>query len=563
MQEYLRVFNNEKLRIIPLILFLIFTGVLFFLYEFYNGYFNTEKFLYLSLTPIFIIFIWFIFDRQLALFLSLVATLAFGLTFVSEDVVWKNEYSLILLSYFLLLGFLFLFSVLDNKNNDDNRNNRFKKNGPVFTIFFYWIMISLILIITGLVNNNYTGEISTLFFSVFIISFLFYVGFFIVIYLGNWIIDLIYNNYFRLEKFTKQEKTSFYKMFLFQDAIKNYIKKEKIEFGALACFNINKSIFGELNSSYVLEYIRDKIDDNYVDSLFLRIDSDTYGIFFKLNKFDLELEEFYKNNEQKIRGKDFFKYLEDIFINIKIINYENEIKLKKLRVGISLYGVSTNDMNSLIYNSKSLLKENLIGDYRSIIQVFNFKKQHHDYLIKEPLKDLDMEFYSSSLNINYYISTIESKNIYYYKISFKTNDKKETYLNAISKQTQTQKDLFDRYLAYEVLKDFFQSNRKGMIVINYPINYLSAKDFAINSFEKKLKSQNIDPKKIIIRLEYKEIFLIKNDTFLIKNIYSLQKIGINFSINNLTEKITDKLKPDFLEEIVNYKFDIREFWHLN
>ncbi|BDV03307.1 MAG: hypothetical protein HPPSJP_0280 [Candidatus Hepatoplasma scabrum] len=394
----------------------------------------------------------------------------------------------------------------------------------IFAIFFFFILDT----------NDFFSNPPLDFFILLISEIFYYYFLYLLIFFAILGVDSIYNNFFKLETFSTQNEVSYFKITLAQDYLKRYIFENNYKYGFLVLFDIDNNFLLRNDINFILEHLKLKIQKNYQNAFFLKIDSRYYSVFLPFKRSEIDLELIYQNNQLNTHKNDYFSDLEKILSKIKIND-------KNIQAAVSIYGLDSYDLNHLIYDSSYLLNP-LIKNNDTIVNVYDFRKitdrlirnSQSQYLIKM-IKNYDINYVRANTKLKIYYPIIYIHDYKYKKINF------YDWLK-IKKFSQSEQIILERYFANKVIENS-KNYHFDKLVLNYPLKYLLNSNFDKNKFLNNIKAK-IDFNKIIIG-----VFIDQK----IKESYNLKKLkdnfaqlGIEFAILNL-EKFDDNfydiLKP--------------------
>lgn len=527
-KEYKRVRSNNPNF---LYLFYLSLGILFLIYEYFIAHYSMEDNFIFSIIPLwsfsFIIFT----DRKLIFYLIPFALIG---TFLN---LYFNDYDALFIFSLIVIQYLLIFSIgwLINYSRINYFENITKNTKYIFSILLYLIIFSLLLYGYRFAREDigFSDLITFLIYTTLI-----YFAFsFIIIYLFN-LVDRLYLNYFNLSKNLFDKKQSYYKMALWKKQLNLKILNEKVSYGALIFLRVLNNSNDEINEKEILAKIYFEINKAYSDVFYFKSSSLYYSFFLPMTKLDIDLEKFYKNNNNSRREKDFFS-------NLEIIFSKYNVDKPLIKSYISIYGVDSNNIDDLTKYNESIMYEDIQENYKYPILLFNYRIFRNSilqrYKVSEAVKKYD------NYNINYYWDTRFKGKIYFYNVLITKNkfkyyfdDFKEEYLN------KNDANYLSRFFALNAIKNF--SNEKfDKLVIYYPVSFLLQQEFNWNEFILKIKRNFSYPiNKLIIGFKINEINEIGKLSLIANELKKLKKYNLNYAIldaENYQKKFDRYLKP--------------------
>ncbi|BDV02140.1 MAG: hypothetical protein HPAVJP_0290 [Candidatus Hepatoplasma vulgare] len=526
-KEYKRVKGDNRL----LLFFYFLLGLLFFIYEFFIAYYETDLTFFLSIIAIYSFFFAIYSDRKSVFFIIPLATVGTFFNFYNQDVEFLNSFTFAIFNFLIIIfiSWLVTYSGIEYFKNNNNSKNVILAS-LIYLIFFFSFLAVYEKIFLTLIAKDII-----LLFIYEILIFSFFV--FIVFYLFKGV-DLLYLNYFNLSKNLFDKKQSYYKMALWRKKLNEKIFTEKITFGALIFLKINYKNLEKETLEKFLEDFNNELNKKYENVFYFKSSNLYYSFFIPMKESDINLEIFYQNNSSKIRKKDFFSSLKNILTN-------NLYKNISKKIYISLYGVDSSNINDLIKNNEYLIFEDIEFDKKYPIQIFNYRIFKNSLLERFELYTYMSKY--EKLDLNYYLYLSEKK-IYLYNAILTENNNK-IYLNSLeSKKSKKEYTYLLRYAALNALKNF-KKDDFDYFILDYPINYLINNDIDITIFAKKISNMfNYSLEKLLIgfRIEdFKKTWEIKK---LSEILIKLEECKIKYAI--LDEKEYKNIHSKYLNPIL-------------
>ncbi|AHK22150.1 hypothetical protein X271_00030 [Candidatus Hepatoplasma crinochetorum Av] len=553
LKEYSRIKNNQFSPLSLAIIFLFLFPIIF-IFEYFFSFYNNLY--YLSLVPILIIFFSFYFDNRFSylIFAIFLFSWIFKVMNLEEDGSFNPVYLLPLIANLSLI----LIINLKEISIFSNFKNHFFALSIIFIYIFILFLFSIFFFFILDLNDFYDNPPLD-FFILLLSEVIYYYFFYITIFFVIISLDAIYNNFFKLESFADQNEVSYFKITLAQDYLRDYISKNNYKYGFLILFNIDNKFLVENNDiNFILEYLKLKIEKNYQDSFFLKINSNYYSVFIPFKREEIDLELIHKNSEKNNHKGDFFEKLEKILRTVKINN-------KNASAVVSTYGLDSCDFNQLIYDASYLLNS-AIKQKNITLNLYDFRK------IKDRLSRNNKISYLIETIKNYDLTYIRSntKQKIYYPLIYLSTEESNKKINLYDwintkKFTKKEKIIIERYFANIILKNF-QNYNFDKLILNYSFNYLISNDFDRNEFLNNLKKE-IELEKVVIGVFVEDKFRDPNKFIKLKHYF--KELGIEFALldlENINEDFYKILKPDWFKyykehniwEILNFKNKLSE-----
>ena len=338
--------------------------------------------------------------------------------------------------------------------------------------------------------------------------------------------------------------------------ITEYIKSNNTNFGLIIVFNIvNFDMFRKSCGNNVAKKMQNEFLDKIIETvklispLLFMTENNNYACFVPINLIGTNLEEIYSTNSNYLNDKISLiqKHLHEI---PKQVKYKNQEFKTDLGAYGAIYGLHSCDISELIqlcyftkrktYSSRKnnlleIYNPNLIGINKSLVTVQNetskiFKK---DFQIKfKKIKNdlIQNNIYSPDIS---YVDNLLF-NIDEIKTYAKENN---DYIPAI------------RTIAMQVLTEFTKKIKnydKSLVIVDYPVEFLSNINFNLGNLKTKLDFLNIAPEQIIFRFDINN--LNKNSVSIkYLNILKSMKFKILISdINILKNNFLKQIIPDYI-----------------
>ncbi|RKX66754.1 MAG: hypothetical protein DRP42_02515 [Tenericutes bacterium] len=354
-------------------------------------------------------------------------------------------------------------------------------------------------------------------------------------------IEKLYKQFYSSEKRSMVDENNFVRITLSKEQTKAFITENKIERAGVFSFGIptlNKLHNAEA-LSLLLKYLQDEINKAYpgVYINFMKFDNNSYGFFMEIPE-EIDLDVMYAGNTVLQRkGDDFFKPLQ------KILNSVSIEKKSPVRVGVSLYGIHSYDLEELIDTSKYISRYLIDIGNKNAVSIFEPSK------IKQILIDKSQLISMTEIHQNSHISLIKSYNpegIILYPLFKATNKYGQNIevLDTIQTYTRSEAESIFRYYGMITLKA--SDKAEGKLVVPYLLSLFENSEFNLEIFKTKLKMHR--PLKDIIVGFYvinKRAFSPKE----LKIVEKLRKAGIKIAILNIdeaSEKQYKELAPDYV-----------------
>ncbi len=538
-REYFRI-SGDKLSIKQTLIIGIIIGTLAMIVEmfvpiWYPG--NNGQFI--TIIPIYIIIFAIMFDSRFTISMGIFALFGILLRiplnigilasgdFLSAFGVIKHS----ILEFINIISVIIIVVICQTINLFKNSNKQPKKIIYIFTIWMIIFEILLILIY-GLVQiGNETFIVKKIIYPFFYFL-LYFISIFVFQYLLVSFIERIYTNSDILKTFSTKDDVSYYKLSLSQQTIKQNIVINNISMGLMILFYLDE--VPEIKKEKILIKIRTEFSKFYPNAIFFKATNKSYATFIpmKLNFQSLKL--IYKNNLLLNRTKN------DPFIVIdNIINQFNHLNYS-INSGISIYGIHSNNIVDLISKAEMILSEVSRTNNQTKTIVYDYQRIHDNLVNNAKIAKLSNII---SDRKDTFVSSYNFKNYYYVLHYFKINDK-HFYLDQVLKNlNHNDAILLQRFLAYQTLRSF--KNRDfEKIILAYPAEFLSSKDFHVENVIKRIAKQ-IPLNKVIMEFDSNSIAHSKS---VLKILDKLRASGIEFSICDAEKANTNNaffINPDY------------------
>lgn len=531
-KEYKRVKNDNRV----LLFFYFLLGIIFFIYEFFIAYYETDFNFFFSIIAIYIFFFAIYSDRK-SIFLTLpFATIGTFFNLYNQDVEFLDAFSFAIFNFLIIIFISWLVTY--------SGINFFKKGKNTKNIFFscisYLIFFFIFLAIYEKIFLSLVAKDILLLFLYEILIFAFFTLIIFYLFKG---VDLLYLNYFNLSKNLFDKKQSYYKMALWRKKLNEKIFTEEVTFAALFFLKIDdRNLEKEVLEKFLKDFNKE-LNKNYDNVFYFKSSNLYYSFFIPMKEKDINLELFYQNNSLIKRKKDFFLPLEKILKN-------NLYKNISKKIYISLYGIDSSNINDLIQNNEYLIFEDVEFNIKYPIQVFNYRIFKNSLLERFELYTYMNKY--ESMDINYYLHLSKEK-IYLYNVIF-IKDNKKIYLNSLENKKEYTYLL--RYAALNALKNFKKEDF-DYFILKYPVNFLLNNNVNLENFVKKINNMfNYSLNKLLIGFKIEEFKNLNEIKKLSEILNKLELNGIRYVIldeKNYKNSYSKYLNPFFKIGENNYK----------
>ncbi|MDE6562759.1 MAG: hypothetical protein K2J98_00590, partial [Malacoplasma sp.] len=227
----------------------------------------------------------------------------------------QNIETIIYMIVFFLISYLFCFA-----NNFFFIKSKKKKSTifiviPIFSLIFFII----IRLLGSLIFKEINEIVFTVFFENILVNWLLFL---VLLAIGSFI-QKIFDNTKNLEKSVLYDNKIFVNNGYSKNAFNNYIRANKIKTGLFMTFEFKCDIDIYAENKQVLNLLLEKFRNflelnfkskNKNDSFFFKTKWNEYGMFYQIDKNQLDLKISCENNYKKTRtNNDFFKNLEILF----------------------------------------------------------------------------------------------------------------------------------------------------------------------------------------------------------------------------------------------------------
>ena len=293
---------------------------------------------------------------------------------------------------------------------------------------------------------------------------------------------------------------------------------------------------------------------NKYQPIFYLTEKNEYACFFPVHNFELnKLKLLYEGNYKTIRPDNDplneFAVLFNALPN-KLIFDNQEISIK-VNTSMAIYGIQSCDLKQLEYECRRNFTNLISSKNHNVIYVNNPAKNYFDFINKDVLKHLSRFLPKKDLylEVQKIASWPEKADVYKAEINCLP---KLLFNQEQIKKSALKEHLYvpvARFLAYESLKAFkkLKLDNTTKIVINYPLSFLSSKEFVLEFFFRKIENLNLDLKQIILKFDLNDHYIYNND--LINNLKRIQESAVRLyycNANDLDIDLIIKVKPDFI-----------------
>ncbi len=384
----------------------------------------------------------------------------------------------------------------------------------------------------------------------------------ILFYIGNYIKNLIASSY-SLQQSIIYENIHFIKASFAKNAIDNFIKNNNVETGFVFIFSflgIDKVPIesGNAASHIIKANILNRLVNLFKgsDVIFFKTTTNKFAAFMKVDRNNINLIEMYKNNQHISRDEtDALKLLSE---QLKLIPNDiiyNDRNYQILTFAdVSIYGVHSCDINYLVSTCERIMEQiNVYQGYNNI-QVFN---PNEDEEVNNRANEIAvLKNYIQPNEVNILIEAVTpitpiNKTLY------------EIRANIFKRLLFTKEQIYDignkrnirviimKYISANGLNVYSQLSgteiKNSKLIIDYPLYEIEREKFSATALYKKIQSYNVDPKQIVINLNFKYNYLLSNN--LINNINRLKTMGFSFCISKVNEQTLPsviKIKPEYV-----------------
>lgn len=503
--------------------------------------------------------------------------------------------SLIYMIAFFVLSYIFaLISNIFLRRSELKKS----KSNKSYWLFIVLPIISLFLFLLMRFLGIYIFDEQNLLWTIFFVNILInWLLFLMLVAIGS-LVKKILDNTFTLKESIMYDNEIFVNNGYSKTAFDNYVRNNKVRMGLFITFefkltndiytenrdvlkllienlkNFLKNNFNDIGIKNNINLKKNKKNNNLKHLFFFKTKWNEYGLFYEINKEDLNLEKSYQNNYEIDRDKkDLFYLLSEkikSFSSVPIIFKEKEYYFET-SCFVSIYGMHSNNFEKLVEYNQKLKSHWMSKQYKNNIKILNFKD------IDDSINKVDFKKIKESYKLEKgYISlnSIKSK---------KTNSNKSKFLLVpgiiwVDKQIYSFEDIYNkitslddltlilRNFAYRTLKlseklinENIEKYNKYSIVINYPIFELAKKSFSIKNLITKIENTNLNKSKLIFNFDFQKLDTVDDLELFIKNLKRLKK-ELNISFSNVdyqfnsTKKNYDILSPNKIKFIPNYVF---------
>ena len=384
----------------------------------------------------------------------------------------------------------------------------------------------------------------------------------LLFYIGSYIKNLIVSSY-SLQQSIIYENVHFIKASFANAAIDNFIKDKNVETGFCFIFSflgIDKVPIesGNAASHIIKANILNRLVNLFKDKdvIFFKTPTNKFAAFMKVNRNEIDLIDMYKNNRHISRSEDdALKLLSD---QLKLIPNDiiyNDRNYQILTFAdVSIYGIHSCDVNYLVSTCERIMEQiNVYQGYNNI-QVFN---PNEDEEINNRVNEIAiLKNYIQPNEVNVLVDEVTSLtplNETLYEIRANIFKRllftKEKIYNIGNKQNV--KVIIMKHISANGLNAYSQFSATKMknskLIIDYPLVEIEREKFSATGLYKKIQSYNVDPKQIVINLNFKSNIILSNN--LIDNIARLRTMGFTFCISKVNEQTLPsvvKIKPKYV-----------------
>lgn len=350
--------------------------------------------------------------------------------------------------------------------------------------------------------------------------------------------------------------------------IKNYIKRNNVNYGVVIVFNfINLNALPNLwgnniakqIQSYVLKDIIDSL--KWLDPIFFITEDSEYACFVNLKNFNGNVKAIYVGNNKQIRSSlDALRQIQNSMLNLsKTISYNNKSQQIYTGAYASLYGIHSYDINQLI-KLCLVTKQKSFSTKKSgvILNVYNPNQinliKPIEFKIKESVifNPLDFQIHMKKTkyiynNLTLYDSNVSCVN----KLLFNYEEIKNYASN------NQEYDVTSRMIAMKVLRTYInlKNIKNSAVIIDYPLEFVLSNNFNLGEFKAKLESLNLQAENVALRFDFGELKKLKVENF--TNLQNIKNIGCLLIFTNTIEnfgKIINNVKPNFISFNKKYVF---------
>lgn len=541
------IFKNIFIKILQIIFVSSISLIITFFPQFDINIINNSNILISIFYIPLLLTIGVLFDWWLSLFLAISMLISISIEY---SIFISNENNFLVDTIFQILTiFVCLINIGVNKLYNKSSSNRFVVIASFLSFFIILLLNIAIFIKQTTLLYMLLVEIVIVWLT-YLLSYKF--SYLFLQFLKK--MDLINENIIYENKYFFNYEKSFKK-------ITEYIKTNKTTFGLLIVFNIAnfenlKTNWGNNNARSIQNEFLNKIIESIkpINPLFFMTNANNYACFIPISLNTNDLSKIYLEQGDTSTNNELYliqKYLQNI---PKKISYKNKIFKTNLGAYGSIYGLHSCDISELIQlcyltkrKSYTLRKTNILEIYDPNKIGININISNKD---NETIKWFKQKF---QINLHLLKNNLNNKNIYYPDISYVDN--LLFNINEIKTFAQEQDDYIQviRAIAMQVLKKFVKLNdyENSLIIIDYPIEFISNSNFNLGDLRTKLNFLNIHSHQIIFRLDMDD-FNQNKHLINIKYIEILKELGFKFLFNNFSYSQLEIFK-NILPDYINFK----------
>ncbi|GAA5414833.1 hypothetical protein UREOM_5440 [Ureaplasma sp. OM1] len=358
------------------------------------------------------------------------------------------------------------------------------------------------------------------------------------------------------------EKDYFLNSIKAKEIIQQKLKQENFNLGLMVVFgfaNVDKlpQKLGNYSSNFIIKKLLEKIVKSFQDKevIFYMTKENQYACFFFLKELDLtKLNLIYQGNNLSKRMNsdpffDIYKKLQDIPNEVVYNDTSEKIKLNTSGAIYGVHSCQLEHLESLCINTKNTV---LYNTKKNILQIYNpntvmiANKKYTE--IKSLNKYFGQNDFEINLKVNKYIHF--NKKITLQPLVSSVNHLLFNF-ESIADYAKEHKiyEITMRFLAMQCLQEFVKNpkNKKNKIIIPYCWQTLVNPNFNVSWFIKKIRSLNINPANVILRINLDDVHNLNYGIF--DKLKELQTYEINFYWYNFDEtnlKLLKFIKPDLV-----------------
>ncbi len=489
--------NSDQIKYsLPLSLLL---GVLLFFWRS-----SIDNYLFLSLFLMYFVVIYLrYFQRTNALIPTITFFLMASLfVFSADSIGFENPFF-----YLILLEPIFFLLVFNlTKGINENNSILYYISNAFFLVFYVIIMF-----------YAYQPNDLNLFLSSILrlmVAFTLYIFFqFLMIFLINRFYDYV----FEKDYFYQQNEFGYYKPYIKNTIIKDFIEDNHLSFGAIV--SIETRDLSKRNLRIFHKNFIGVVEQIFGETIFFQNNLKNNSFLIRIDESLLNnknLEETFANNFKSSRTR------EDVFFRLEQIAYL--FNFYDLKMYVSLYGYDSIDIEELSRQNIFLSNHSKSEIFKNRVLIYEHK--YFNRYLKE--KELLINFLEKNdFSLLIHQKRALNKTFFYDKVIFKNPN---TEIDIHNEHDQ----IFYRFKAFKVIKNKLEFEHEQFLILEMPANYL------IENYESVLKRIEpfIDLRNLVFSLDLRSINL--NDKYIFTRLFKIKSM-ISIHIVNFNHKFTKQI----------------------